>query len=281
MTKGACLCGTVRFEIDGPFQTMLNCHCSMCRKFNGTAFTTAVVAPLPGFRWLAGEDAIRPSCASDRRSFCGTCGSATPMLRPERQLAVLHAGNLEGDLGIEPKFHQFVGSKAPWYTITDPLPQFEEWRPEMQAPVVSRPVAPPKEGVTQGSCLCGDVAFEFDGTPLRMVSCHCMRCRLGRSSAHATNVFVALDSFRWIRGDAQIASYKVPDARFFTVAFCKRCGGAAPRLSPERGFAVVPAGTLDTDPGIRPAAHIFVDSKASWFPITDDLPRFAEYPPQA
>ena len=65
------------------------------------------------------------------------------------------------------------------------------------------------------------------------------------------------------------------------LAFCAGCGGAAPRLSPERGFAVVPAGALDTDPGIRPAAHIFVGSKASWFRITGDVPQFDELPPQA
>ncbi|WP_438027178.1 GFA family protein [Sorangium sp. So ce233] len=281
MTRGACLCGTVHYEIDGPFHAMLHCHCSMCRKFHGSAFATAAVAPLSGFRWLAGEHATRASCASRHRSFCTTCGSATPLLAPERQLALFHAGNLEGDLGIAPEFHQFVRSRAPWYTITDSLPQFEEWPPPSQAPVVARPAAPPREGVTQGSCLCGDVAFEFDGTPLRMMNCHCSRCRRGRSAAHATNVFVALDTFRWVRGDALVASYKVPEARFFTVAFCTRCGGAAPHVSPERGFAVVPAGTLDTDPGIRPAAHIFTASKASWFPITGDLPQYAELPPQA
>ncbi|WP_437486663.1 GFA family protein [Sorangium sp. So ce1014] len=280
MTQGACLCGTVRYEISGPFQTMLNCHCSMCRKFHGSAFATAVVAPLSGFRWLAGEHAIRASCASDNRSFCITCGSAAPLLVPEAQLALVHAGNLEGDLGIEPQFHQFVGSRAPWYTITDSLPQFEGWPPQIQRPVVSRPAVPPREGVTQGSCLCGDVAFELDGAPILMMNCHCSRCRRGRSAAHATNVLVALDKLRWVRGDAQVASYKVPEARRFGVAFCTRCGGAAPRKSPEHGFAVVPAGALDTDPGIRPRAHIFVGSKASWFPITGELPQFAELPPQ-
>jgi hypothetical protein len=47
-------------------------------------------------------------------------------IEPSPPARPLHAGNLESDLGIEPKFHQFVGSKAPWYTITDALPQFEE-----------------------------------------------------------------------------------------------------------------------------------------------------------
>lgn len=280
MAKGACLCGTVSYEIDGPFHTMLNCHCSMCRKFHGSAFATMAAAPLSGFRWLAGEDAIRRSCASEYRSFCGTCGSAMPMPMPAMQLVMCPAGNLEGDLGVEPQLHVFVGSRAPWYTITDSLPQFPEWPPQVSAPTVSRPVVEPREGITQGSCLCGDVAFEFDGAPMRMLHCHCSRCRRGRSAAHATNLMVALDHFRWIRGDAQIAAYKLPDARFFAVAFCTACGGAAPRLSPERGFAVVPAGALDTDPGMRATAHIFAGSRASWFPITGDVPQFAEMPPQ-
>jgi hypothetical protein len=42
--------------------------------------------------------------------------------------------------------------------------------------------------------------------------------------------------------------------------------------------AVIPAGCLDDDPGIRPAAHIFVASKAPWHPIADDLPRHDAYP---
>lgn len=279
MTRGACLCGTVRYEIDGPFQTMLNCHCSMCRKFHGAAFGTFAGASLSGFRWLAGKDAVRTSSASANRSFCGTCGSVAPVLIPPMQLALCPAGNLEGDLGIEPQMHMFVGSKAPWYTITDALPQFPEWPPEIHAPVVERPTVEPTEGVTQGSCLCGGVAFEFSGTPMRIMNCHCSRCRRGRSAAHATNLFVPLDNFRWIRGENQVATYKVPEARLFTVAFCTACGGGAPRLAPDRGIAVVPAGILDTDPGARASAHIYVGSKASWFTITDDVPQFDELPP--
>jgi hypothetical protein len=281
MTKGACLCGTVRYEIDGPFQTLMNCHCSRCRKSHGSAFATYAGAPLSGFRWIAGRDAIRQSSASPIRSFCGTCGSVTPMFMESMQLALCPAGNLEGDLDIAPQGHLFAGSKAPWYTITDSLPQFQEWPPGMDVPTIPERVVEPKEGVTQGSCLCGDVAYEFDGPPVRMLNCHCSRCRRGRSAAHGTNLFVTLDRFRWVRGEAQVASYKLPEARFFAVAFCTACGGEAPRISPERGIVIMPAGTLDTDPGARPQAHIYVDSKASWFPITDDLPQFPESPPPA
>jgi hypothetical protein len=90
---------------------------------------------------------------------------------------------------------------------------------------------------------------------------------------------MSIDSLTFLRGEELVTQYKVPEARFFTVAFCSRCGGGAPRMSRERGFATVPAGTLDTDPGPLPIHHIYVDSKAPWFAITDALPRYAEGPP--
>ncbi len=54
---GSCLCGSVRYDIDGPFEVMSHCQCSMCRKNHGAAFATFVSVPISGFRWVAGEDA--------------------------------------------------------------------------------------------------------------------------------------------------------------------------------------------------------------------------------
>jgi hypothetical protein len=62
------------------------------------------------------------------------------------------------------------------------------------------------------------------------------------------------------------------------VGFCRRCGGALPYVSNELQGAIVPAGTLDTDPAAQPLAHIFVGSKATWFDITDRLPQYDELP---
>jgi hypothetical protein len=81
-----------------------------------------------------------------------------------------------------------------------------------------------------------------------------------------------------------VRSFKVPDARFFTNTFCGICGSKVPRVDRERDFAVVPAGALDGDPGLRPQMHIFVGSKAPWFEIQDALPRHeaaAPMPPGA
>jgi hypothetical protein len=288
MTLGACLCGTVRYEIDGPFTAMMHCHCSMCRKQHGAPFATVVGAALEGFRWQSGEDAITGYASSEQivRSHCRYCGSVTPMLLQQAGLALqqaglalLPAGNLDGHLGLKPQAHMFVGSKATWYTITDSLPQHAATPPEFGGGSgVARPAVAQREGIADGSCLCGEVAFEFRA-PVRMYQCHCSRCRKARSAAHGANVFVKLDDFAFKSGEELVIQYKVPEAQRFTTAFCTRCGGKAPSVQRARGAVVVPAGALDTDPLMRPQAHIFVASKASWFEITDAYPQYAELPP--
>jgi hypothetical protein len=130
-----------------------------------------------------------------------------------------------------------------------------------------------------GSCLCGAIAFEMTGPSIRVQNCHCSRCRKVRGTAHATNLFVALSDIRYVRGEDQLAMYKLPDAKTFAHAFCRVCGSSMPRLDESRQLAVVPMGSFDDDPGVRPERHVFVDSKAAWHEITDDLPGFGERPP--
>jgi hypothetical protein len=281
MAEGACLCGAIRYAIDEPFSWMGHCHCSMCRKHHGSLFATFVGAPVGRFRWLTREAEIASyaSSAQGRREFCTVCGSVAPVVLPQFDLAIAPAGNLSGDLGQKPDHHIFVGSKAPWYAITDQLRQYEAYPPGFPAPAIERPAVAAKPGFVLGSCLCGEVAFEIEGAPLRAYNCHCSRCRRGRSAAHATNYFYRIESFRWTRGEGNVAVYRVPEAKRFAVAFCRRCGGAVPRVSMELKGVIVPAGSFDSDPGMQPLAHIFVSSKAGWFDITDQLPQNPELPP--
>src|SRR5262249_53692813 len=137
----------------------------------------------------------------------------------------------------------------------------------------------PASGAACGSCLCGGVAYEIAGmVDGPIVNCHCSRCRRARAAAHASNVFVALDRFRWLRGEDLLAAYKVPEAERFTQTFCRTCGGKVPGVNRARGRVGVPAGSLDDDPGAREELHVFVGSKAPWFEIADDLPQHEAYP---
>jgi hypothetical protein len=127
VAQGSCLCGTVRYEIDGSFEVMSHCSCSMCRKHHGAAIATFVTVPLSGFRWVAGESALSTyqSSAYGKRTFCSQCGSIMPVVEPDTGIAFCPAGNLDGELGIQPQGHRFVGSKGR-HTSMGTLPQHEE-----------------------------------------------------------------------------------------------------------------------------------------------------------
>src|SRR3546814_8073909 len=77
--RGSCLCGEIRFEIDGKIGAAGQCHCSKCRKVSGTDGNAVFYASTAGFRWLAGEDLIERFVVPDGRGwtshFCRRCGS--------------------------------------------------------------------------------------------------------------------------------------------------------------------------------------------------------------
>src|SRR5688572_30594352 len=127
MIRGSCLCGDVRFEISGKLSEASHCHCSMCRKAHGAAFGTYAAARAAEFRFVSGEDRITRyrSSAEGVRAFCARCGSTLPWLRePEPEVVDVVLGVLDDDPGVRPSHHLFVASKAPWYEITDHLPQY-------------------------------------------------------------------------------------------------------------------------------------------------------------
>ena len=281
MPKGNCLCGDVRYRLDGNYIFVVSCHCSMCRKHHGTAFATYVGIPVAGFQWLAGEDkvVVHQSSPARTRGFCRACGSVVPRGDAKGETMVVPAGNLDDDFDTPPQAHVFVASKAPWYEITDGLPRFDAYPPGYDAPVVGHVTRPPETpGAVAGSCLCGSVRFELAGEPLLFVNCHCSRCRRGRSAAHASNLFFLPEQLRWLNGEDNVTAYKLPEAERFAVNFCKTCGSAVPRVVAKIGRVNVPGGSLDSHPGIAPSAHIYVGSKAPWFEIGDELPQNEEAP---
>jgi hypothetical protein len=280
MIHGSCLCGDVAWEAEGPMQPVSHCHCSRCRKAHGAAFATYGAVPEPGFRVARGRQGIRrfESSPGFFRAFCGTCGSKVPTDAREGRVFV-PLGSLDDDPGARPLAHIFVASKAPWLEISDPLPRFDAWPPGVDLPTVpDTPLDPPAVGTIRGSCLCGGVAYEIRGPVDLFRNCHCSRCRKARSAAYASNAFVQAERFRMTRGDSLLESFKVPEAERFTHTFCGRCGASVPRRVPGREYVVIPAGSLDDDPGTRPNAHIFVGSKAPWVELTDPLPQHEAYP---
>ena len=132
-----------------------------------------------------------------------------------------------------------------------------------------------------GSCLCGAVRYRITGNPKHFWHCHCQRCRKATGTGHASNVLMKPEAAEWTAGEELLSSFKLPDARFFSTSFCRVCGGPLPRIAPDLRIAVIPAGSLDSDPGIRPEGRIYQDSRAAWSCSDTELPAYDTYPSDA
>ena len=126
MIRGSCLCGSVRYEVHGSLGRVSHCHCSMCRKAHGAAFATYGRVGSGDFVLVSGADDIASYQSSPEvtRTFCKRCGSALQFITTKRPGSFSVAlGTLDDDPGVQASLHIFVGSKAPWFDITDDLPQ--------------------------------------------------------------------------------------------------------------------------------------------------------------
>jgi len=129
-----------------------------------------------------------------------------------------------------------------------------------------------------GSCLCGAIRYEISGGLGPFVLCHCAQCRKAQGSAFAANVVVRASDFRIVAGGDALAAYESSPGK--RRHFCRICG--SPIISTRdalRDVVRVRIGTLDAPIDARPTAHIFAASKAEWYEILDELPRYAEFEP--
>jgi hypothetical protein len=125
---GSCLCGTVRFEIEGDFERFYLCHCEYCRKDTGSAHAANLFSSTARLKWVSGEsEATLFTLPSTRHAkcFCSICGSALPKVQMNGELLVVPAGSLNSEISIRPDAHLFISSKAGWDEALENVPKLE------------------------------------------------------------------------------------------------------------------------------------------------------------
>jgi hypothetical protein len=129
---GRCLCEKVRFVITGKIKDIIYCHCSQCRKAQGSAFAANGNVAADHFHFLYGEHELTAYRSSEKRVkyFCQHCGS--PILSKNTDfpgIIRVRIGSIESDIKERPCAHIFTASKANWEEIEGALPQYEEKMP--------------------------------------------------------------------------------------------------------------------------------------------------------
>lgn len=132
MYQGGCLCGKVRYRITGPIRNIIYCHCSQCRKAQGSAYATNGIVVKKNFELISGENNLTgyESTPGQIKYFCSICGSpifSKTQSRPDE--VRIRLGTIESDISERPVAHIFTTSKANWDNICDDLPQYESYEP--------------------------------------------------------------------------------------------------------------------------------------------------------
>lgn len=126
----------------------------------------------------------------------------------------------------------------------------------------------------RGSCLCGKIRFEVDQFAPQTGNCHCSMCRKFHGAAYATIAEAEQRHFRWTAGEDLLKGYIADNGT--TRRFCSNCGSSltfsSPRADPN--LVEIALGCFDDEVPIRPDAHIYVASGASWARPDDGLPQF-------
>jgi hypothetical protein len=127
-----------------------------------------------------------------------------------------------------------------------------------------------------GRCACHAVAYEVSDEFVAAFSCHCSNCRALTGSAFLPWGEIEREKLRVTKGADSLMV--IGDADADHGMRCGACGSLLYWTVRDRTYVRVPYGSLVDEPALKPTAHIFVGSKATWHEILDDLPQHDEYP---
>jgi hypothetical protein len=127
MHYGSCLCGSVKYRVDGDLKFVVNCHCRFCSKAHGAAFTTLLIMPFSKLEMTEGQSLLSSyevKKLNSLRVFCSQCGTRLYNHSPSKGMISLIAATLDSDPKLRPLANINISSKRSWYKIADELPQF-------------------------------------------------------------------------------------------------------------------------------------------------------------
>jgi hypothetical protein len=132
-SSGSCLCGKVSFTVDKILPSIGHCHCIMCQKFHGAAFSTFAEVKLDDLHWLTGEDKLQVYQAENDtvRKFCQVCGSSLIFeSKYNRQAKTLEIALASFDSfpHVTPDAHIYTQTKVNWLILNDNITQYLAYR---------------------------------------------------------------------------------------------------------------------------------------------------------
>lgn len=112
---GSCNCGSIKYEVSGAVRKVVNCHCTLCRKMNGSVFSTYAIVLENDFKLLTGYLTSHQVSSDASKHFCGTCGTPIYNTNPKLEgVVILHFGSLDPELELNPDINIYCDSQLSW-----------------------------------------------------------------------------------------------------------------------------------------------------------------------
>lgn len=129
--EGGCLCGALRYRIDGKRVDAGWCHCRICQKAAGAPVVPWGTWPAEAFRWTRGQPAVYRSSSRGLRAFCPTCGTPLVFRHAEDHPTLdVTLASLDDPAAVRPEYHTWTASQVTWVTLQDGLPRHEDDGPD-------------------------------------------------------------------------------------------------------------------------------------------------------
>ncbi|MGJ8693407.1 MAG: GFA family protein [Thalassotalea sp.] len=134
MNLGSCLCGKVRYQVSKFEPAIAHCHCTMCRKFHGAAFSTFAEVKEKNITWLSDKKHLKSYLAENKseRIFCRECGSSLAFIstynKQDKSIEIALATLDSGDETLTVNAHIFTEAQVNWLSLSDNIPKFKQFR---------------------------------------------------------------------------------------------------------------------------------------------------------
>ncbi len=129
----------------------------------------------------------------------------------------------------------------------------------------------------QGGCLCGAVRYAIERLDTPIAHCHCQTCRKANAAAFVSTAGVQREHFRWLQGEDRLSAYESSPGKLRY--FCSVCGSHVLAERPAQDRLILRVATLDDDPGVRAAMHIWTSHDVPWLQDEAHAVFYPEWPP--
>lgn len=128
--EGGCLCGAIRYRLEGEPLVSATCQCRSCRKASAAAVVPWLHLDLDRFHIATGHPAEFESSPGVTRTFCARCGTPLTYWRKDYGPTIdVTTCSLDDPEAYPPAVHVWTSHALAWVKLTDGLPCFDETPP--------------------------------------------------------------------------------------------------------------------------------------------------------